>query len=120
MTKKVLVLGASNKSGRFSFLAMHMLMDHGYEVVAIGRRSDDTGVIEIRDSIPVVDNLYAATIYLRPDYQTDYTDILIGLKPERVIFNPGTENSVLSEILSKNGINVIEGCTLVMLQSGTF
>jgi uncharacterized protein len=120
MKKKVMVLGASNKSGRFSFLAMHLLRDHGYEVVAIGRRPDNTGVIEIRDSIPEYGDLYAVTMYLRPEHQLEYMDTLVRLKPEKVIFNPGTENSIMSGILKKNGIKVIEGCTLVMLESGVF
>jgi len=37
-----------------------------------------------------------------------------------VIFNPGTENFELEEFLEKNGIETIEGCTLVMLNTGQY
>jgi len=42
------------------------------------------------------------------------------LKPGRVIFNPGTENSELVERLEGNDILVEEACTLVLLRTGQF
>jgi Trk K+ transport system NAD-binding subunit len=37
-----------------------------------------------------------------------------------IIFNPGAENPNLAKAASAAGIEVVEDCTLVMLQSGTF
>jgi hypothetical protein len=37
-----------------------------------------------------------------------------------VIFNPGTENQEFEEMLSNNGIEPIEACTLVMLRTGQY
>ena len=34
--------------------------------------------------------------------------------------NPGAENETLAEKARDHGIEVIEGCTLVMLRTGTF
>ncbi|MBC7126091.1 MAG: CoA-binding protein, partial [Bacteroidales bacterium] len=42
------------------------------------------------------------------------------LKPKRLIFNPGTENPELEKLARKHGIDVVEGCTLVMLSNGTY
>jgi hypothetical protein len=39
----------------------------------------------------------------------------VHIKPNRIIFNPGTENPGEYERLRKAGIEVIEACTLVML-----
>ncbi len=45
---------------------------------------------------------------------------VVRLGPRRVIFNPGTENAVVIETLSRSGIECVEGCTLVMLKTGQF
>ena len=36
-------------------------------------------------------------------------------KPKRVVFNPGTENPELYQLLELNGIQVEVACTLVLL-----
>ncbi len=50
----------------------------------------------------------------------EYYDYILRLNPSRIIFNPGTENSDLESIASKNRIEVVENCTLVMLDYGLF
>jgi hypothetical protein len=47
--------------------------------------------------------------------QKQYYDYIIGLSPERVIFNPGTENPELYSLLREKGIDIEVACTLVML-----
>jgi len=38
-------------------------------------------------------------MYVGPDISTQLTDAILRLKPKRVIFNPGSENSALEERL---------------------
>jgi hypothetical protein len=45
---------------------------------------------------------------------------MIALKPERIIFNPGTENPILVQLAHAAGISTIEACTLVMLTTGQY
>ena len=45
---------------------------------------------------------------------------ILELKPERVIFNPGTASTELEARLKTAGIPYSHDCTLVMLQSGHF
>jgi len=45
---------------------------------------------------------------------------IIAKKPARIIMNPGAENDDLAAKARKHAIEVVEGCTLVMLGSGTF
>jgi hypothetical protein len=60
------------------------------------------------------------TLYVGPQHQESYYDYVIGLKPKRVIFNPGTENTEFQILLKKNGIDYEEACTLVMLGTGQY
>lgn len=38
----------------------------------------------------------------------------------RIIFNPGTENPTFEEAAKALGMEVVEGCTLVMLATGAY
>jgi uncharacterized protein len=49
-----------------------------------------------------------------------YYDYILSLKPKRVIFNPGTENSELENLLKQSNIEPIIACTLVMLSVGNY
>jgi uncharacterized protein len=60
------------------------------------------------------------TLYLNPTNQKPYYDYILSLKPKRIIFNPGTENTELERRAAIEGINVLESCTLVMLGTGQY
>jgi hypothetical protein len=120
MLKRVLLLGASENPSRYSFLAVNRLLMSGYEVIAVGARKGKIREVTIQTEIPVVENIHTVTIYLQPLHQKAYYDTLLKLKPQRVIFNPGTENRELEERLQKAGIETIEACTLVMLSTQQF
>jgi hypothetical protein len=52
--------------------------------------------------------------------QKEYYDYILSLHPKRIIFNPGTENDELVEMATEKGIQAIEACTLVMLNTGQY
>jgi uncharacterized protein len=115
-----LVIGASINPGRYSYKAIKALRHHKINVVAVGLRE---GIIEdviITHGLPDEKNIDTVTMYIGAENQRPYFDFLISLKPRRVIFNPGAENKELSDLLSGNGIEVIEDCTLVMLATGQY
>lgn len=118
--KKTLVLGASTNPSRYSFLAINKLRFYGHPVVAVGRREGTVCDVTIGKDKPVEENIDTVTLYLNPTNQKPYYDYLISLKPKRIIFNPGTENPELEEMAEKNGIVVIEACTLVLLSIGKY
>lgn len=118
--KKTVVLGASNNPSRYSYLAVRKLTGHNHEVVAIGRRKGKVGDIDIETDHVPVDNVHTVTLYLNPQNQREYYDYILGLKPDRIIFNPGTENDDLIRKARENGIEPVLGCTLVMLSVGTY
>ncbi len=117
---KVVVLGASPNPNRYSYKAVSLLKSKGYDVVAIGIRDGEINGVPIIKGKPDIDNVHTVTLYLNPVRQREYYDYILKLKPQRVVFNPGTENPELQEILRQNNINYVEACTLVMLTIGVF
>ena len=117
---KVLVLGASMNEDRYSNRAIKKLMAHGFEVVALGNKEGEVDGVEIKKELYPFENIHTITLYLNPQNQKAYYDYILSLKPKRVIFNPGTENAELQELLKQNNIEFEEACTLVMLGMGVF
>ncbi|TBW28477.1 CoA-binding protein [Gramella sp. KN1008] len=117
MKKKTLVIGASLNPARYSNLAINRLVKHGQPTVAIGLRTGKLNGVEIETEKLPFENIDTVTLYLNAKRQRDYYDYILSLKPHRVIFNPGTENPELYDLLKKNGIYFENACTLVMLSS---
>ncbi len=120
MNKKTLVIGASTHTDRYSYKAIHKLMQYGHDVVAIGKNGGKIADIHIHTDTPTLNEIHTVTLYVNPTIQPTYYDYILKLKPKRVIFNPGTENPELYKLLSNNNIEPIEACTLVMLQTRQF
>lgn len=120
MNKKTLVLGASTNPSRYSFLAIQRLVAHNQDVVAIGLKEGEVSGIQIKKEKIPFEEVDTVTLYLNALRQKEYYDYIVSLKPKRVIFNPGTENPELYEILQKNNIEVEVACTLVLLGTNQF
>ena len=117
---KTLVIGASTNKERYSYKAIHSLVDKSHQVVAIGAKKGMAFDIPIETEKLDFHAVDTVTLYLNPKVQQDYYDYILSLKPRRVIFNPGTENDVLKKLLSEHGIETIEACTLVMLATNQY
>ena len=118
--KRTLVIGASTKSERYSNKAIRLLRMHNHPVEAIGLRSGKVGDVDFKTGFPSIENIDTVTLYVGPARQPQFYDYLLGLNPKRVIFNPGTENNEFAEKLIAQGSEVVEHCTLVMLNTGLF
>ncbi|MGB0390253.1 MAG: CoA-binding protein [Salibacteraceae bacterium] len=122
MAKKsetVLVMGASPNPDRYAFKATTALKNHGHTVVPFGIRKGEISGIQIVNELPESD-IDTVTLYLGPARQPEHYNYLMALKPKRIIFNPGTENSELAELANKNGIETENACTLVLLSLDAF
>lgn len=120
MSKKTLVLGASLKANRYSNMAIKRLVNKYHEVVAVGLIKGDVSGVVIETGKPDFKDIDTVTLYLNPQRQQEYYDYIISLKPHRVIFNPGTENSELVKLLKDNNIESEIACTLVLLSTGQY
>lgn len=118
--KKTVVIGASEKQGRYAAIAINMLHNKGFEVVPVGLRTGQVFGFPILAGQPVIDNVHTVTLYIRPEVQKPMYDYILSLKPKRIIFNPGTENREFEKLATDQGIETLEACTLVMLSVGSY
>ncbi|TCI85267.1 CoA-binding protein [Tenacibaculum sp. M341] len=118
--QKTLVLGASLKQERYSNIAIKRLLDNNIEVVALGAKRGEVSGVTIEVSPILLSDIDTITLYLSPKNQQQYYDYIKELQPRRVIFNPGTENMELIEILQKEKIHAEIACTLVLLSTKQF
>jgi len=118
--RKVMVLGATPNRQRFSHTCVKSLIRYGYEVVPVGIRAGKIAGKDILNDKPAVKDIHTVTLYLNAKNQRAYHDYILRLRPERIIFNPGAENPELKQLAARRDIEVVEDCTLIMLNSGTF
>lgn len=120
MSKKTLVLGASPTPTRYAYKAVKRLLSYGHEVVAIGKIESEIDNVKINKEMIDIPDVHTVTMYLNPEKQEPYLDYILGLKPKRIIFNPGSYNPKLEKMAKDSGIKVLEDCTLVMLDMDDF
>ncbi|MEY2551061.1 MAG: uncharacterized protein QOG12_1205 [Verrucomicrobiota bacterium] len=120
-SQTVAILGASPKPDRYAYKAFRMLADHGHQPVPINPAFDEIlgekCYSKIGEAPKPIDTV---TLYLGEARSNPLIDEIIEAKPRRIIMNPGAENSALAEKAEEAGIEVVEGCTLVMLATGQF
>lgn len=120
MNKPTLVIGASENPERYSFKAVSLLSEHQHEVFAFGNKEGVIGDVKISKERIYPENLNTVTLYANPTIQKDLYDYILSLHPERLVFNPGTENEELVQLANAHGIQTVEACTLVMLSTGQY
>lgn len=118
--EKTLVFGASSSPNRYSYVAIERLVDAGIPTLAFGLREGRVKGVKIRTSLKGLEPVHTITLYMRPTRQQAYYDAIVALRPQRVIFNPGTENPEFYIRLGEAGIEVVVACTLVMLSLRTY
>ena len=119
-TKKTLLIGATTNQERTAFQATHKLKNAGHDVILLGTREGSVAGIPITHGFPQLTDIDTITLYLNPIRQSDYYDYIISLKPNRIIFNPGTENPELVNMAKEQGIEVELACTLVLLSTNQY
>ena len=123
-SERVVIVGASPNPERYSHKAHLLLKEYGHTTVLVnpghneidGQRCFRSLAEAARETGPID----SVTVYLSPQHSSSLQGELDSIRPRRVIFNPGAENEALATFLRKSGVEVVYGCTLVMLRTGTF
>lgn len=118
--KKTLIIGASPNPSRYAYRAAQLLKSKGHEIVNVGIKKGAVAGVEIETPDAIHDDIDTVTLYIGPDLQPQYYDYITETNPKRVIFNPGTENRELQNLLLAKGIEPVEACTLVLLSIGQY
>jgi len=119
MAKKTVIIGATPDRSRYAYLAAQMLSEYNHEIVPLSIKKGEvfgTKILDLRAKPPIKD-VDTVTLYIGTRNQPEWYDYILSLKPKRIIFNPGTENDELEKLAEAQGIETVEGCTLVMLRS---
>jgi predicted CoA-binding protein len=117
----VAVLGASANPERYSHKAVAQLLAHGHTVFPVNPGLStllEHKVYATLADLPAPP--HTVTLYVGPERSTALADAILAARPRRVIFNPGSENPVLSERLKRSGIEALDACTLVLLSTNQF
>ncbi len=118
--KTNVILGASTKPDRYSNMAHIRLKKLGHKVIPVNPVEKeilgDAVVNELKDVWQDIDTL---TVYINAARFTSILDDVIRIAPRRIIFNPGAEAPELYHEIPEH-VEVIEACTLVMLNTGQY
>lgn len=121
-TKLTAVLGASENPTRYAYLAAERLNSAGHPIELVSIKIGELfgkKFLDLREK-PSIENVHTITLYIGTRNLDPWIDYILNLKPKRIIFNPGTEHDGLATQAQDHGIEVVEGCTLVMLSTGQF
>ncbi|MEI7543087.1 MAG: CoA-binding protein [bacterium] len=117
----VLIIGASNKTERYSNMAQKVLLKDGHKVMLFNPAIKEIeGIKVINDMKDIKGEIETITLYVGPTRLVPMIDDIIKLNSKRIIANPGTECEDMRRACELAKIEYIEACTLVMLSTGQF
>jgi predicted CoA-binding protein len=117
----VVILGASNKTDRYAYMAQQGLVNRGFRVLPVHPTIKDIDGVPVFAALSdIKEPVNTITLYVGAERSTAAMQEILNLKPKRIIFNPGAENKTLLVEAKKQGIEALDACTLVMLSTNTF
>lgn len=122
MKGKTVIIGSAPKAGRYAQKAADMLDERSFDFIPVGIQQGEVlgrEILNINDE-PKIEDVNTITLYINPTRQKAHYQYLLSLRPERIIFNPGTENQEFKLMAEEQGIECQEACTLVMLSVGKY
>lgn len=118
---KVAVIGASHKPERYSNMAIKKLLKHNHTVYPLHPAMKMVESLPVYTSLDTIgEQVHTVTLYVNAERSSMMQDEILAAKVQRVIFNPGAENPALKTLLQAQGVETVEGCTLVMLDTNQF
>ncbi|MCK5716340.1 MAG: CoA-binding protein [Thiomargarita sp.] len=119
--QNVVIVGASPNEERYSNKAVHDLIAHKHHVYPIHPLATEIhGKKCYKHLTDIPSSVDTVTLYVGKRRSTDLMSEILALKPKRIIMNPGAENELLETKAKEQGIEVVQGCTLVMLRTEQF
>ena len=121
MRQSVAILGASDQPSRFAYKAFKLLNQHDHITLPVHPHLKMIEGVKVFSSLDQLkEPVDTLTMYVNSSISSQLEDQILKLNPKRIIFNPGSENPQLETQLKKAGLEVINECTLVMLNAKRF
>lgn len=120
--KKTVIIGASPNPSRYAYMVASMLAERQMPFVPVGIKKGNLfgePILDLREK-PEIDDVHTVTMYLGPHNQPEWYDYILSFNPERIVFNPGTENPEFFKMAREQGVEVAVACNLVLLSTGQF
>lgn len=115
------MLGASQKKTRFAYKALIKLQHAGHDVIPVHPKLDEIEGIKVFSSLTNIEQAVdTLALYVGPARMIEMVAEVCTLKPQRVIFNPGTESDEIQKKFEQAGIECVRDCTLIMLDENRF
>ncbi len=120
--KITLIVGATPDPSKYAFTAATFLDRAGLPFIPIGIKKGNVLGREIQplQEKPKLEDIDTITLYLNAGHQKEWEEYFLSLKPKRIIFNPGAENHQFASKAKLEGIDCVNGCTLVMISTGQY
>lgn len=120
--KLTLIVGATSNKSRYAYTAADFLKKAQIPFIPISIHKGEVMGEKILDLKvkPDLDGVHTITLYLNENHQKEWEEYLLSLKPKRIIFNPGAENFSLAKKANEKGIETLNACTLVMINTGQY
>lgn len=117
----IVVLGASNNQAHHSNQAVKLLLEQKYQVIPVHFGGGELYGVAVAKALgEISEPVNTLVIYVNPIYSGIVRHDIIRLRPKRVIFNPGNENTDLEALCFHHGIKTSTACTVTLLQTGLF
>lgn len=117
----VAVLGASSNPHRIANQAIGRLLQKGHRVFPVNPKGGMIAGLDVFVSLQSISApVHTLTMYIAPEHQSAEIEAIERLHPQRIIFNPGSENPAIYSRLERAGIEITEACTLVLLSTNQF
>ncbi|MEZ5046469.1 MAG: CoA-binding protein [Chitinophagaceae bacterium] len=110
---QIALLGSSLKTGRPMSLVNNFFKNNGFQIALLNESSLQHAASE--NSIGKNSTLI---IFLPAEEQKQFYHQIVSLKPQRVIFNPGSENPEFEQMLHSQQIKTLTGCSIALYTLG--
>ncbi|MCF7791288.1 MAG: CoA-binding protein [Victivallales bacterium] len=117
----IIVLGASAKPDRYSYMAVERLSENGYNVFPVHPSGKEVaGHKTFKSLTEINEDIHTISLYVGAKISDNLKSDILKTDPIRIIFNPGAENPGLENECRTAGIKTVNACTLVLLQTNSF
>lgn len=117
----VALIGASADASKYAHMALLRLEAAGHRVFPVNPSLPEIGGRKVYASIADVPApVHTVTMYVSKRVSDGLEKDLFAASPKRIVFNPGAENPRIFDEAIRRGVEAVDGCTLVMLSTGSF